>query len=496
VRGGRAGSLAASPTLVGAVTVLIVVVAVFLSYQANEGLPFVPTYRVSAQVENANTLVPGNEVRIGGLRVGQINDVRPVQNEDGSVNAVVDMELNADLEELPEDSTLIVRSRTALGLKYLEVQRGESEDGFAPGSTIPLSAARPEPVEIDEVFNTFDTDTRAAIQVNLTEFGNSLAGRGGNLNAVIGDLRPLVERLEPVMRNLSAPETGLGRFVRGLSAAAAEAAPVAEVQGQLFVDLERTFQAFADVSRPYIQDFIEKGPPTEDVAIATLPTIRPLLLNTAGLFHDLRPGFAALRPVSRDFALAISIGVKAVRVSPALNNQLDPTATSLLNFNNNATVREGIDDLDALGRQLSPLFSFVGPSQSVCNYASLLFRNVSSHLSIGDGIGTNQRFIAFAPPSGPNNEGSPASAPANGNGSPSNFLHVNPYPNTAAPGQVRECEAGNETPYIGGQQVIGNMPGNQGIKTSGQIAAQLCKPNQKLVDDECVKKKKKKKKKK
>ena len=47
VSGGRAGSLAASPTLVGAVTVLVVVVAVFLSYQANQGLPFVPTYQAS-----------------------------------------------------------------------------------------------------------------------------------------------------------------------------------------------------------------------------------------------------------------------------------------------------------------------------------------------------------------------------------------------------------------------------------------------------------------
>ena len=43
---------------------------------------------------------------------------------------------------------------------------------------MPLSAATPEPVEIDEVFNTFDDPTRAAIQANLTEFGNTLAGRG------------------------------------------------------------------------------------------------------------------------------------------------------------------------------------------------------------------------------------------------------------------------------------------------------------------------------
>ena len=120
------------------------------------------------------------------------------------------------------------RSTRPLGLKYLELQRGTSDQGFEAGATMPLSAATPEPVEIDQVFNTFDDPTRAAIQVNLTEFGNALAGRGQALNAAIGDLAPLVERLEPVMRNLASPETDLAGFVRGLSGAAAEVAPVAQ----------------------------------------------------------------------------------------------------------------------------------------------------------------------------------------------------------------------------------------------------------------------------
>jgi ABC-type transporter Mla subunit MlaD len=113
MRGGRIGSLAASPTLVGAVTVLVIVVAVFLTYQANQGLPFVPTYKLSAELPNANTLVPGNEVRIGGNRVGQIRDITPQSDPDtGAVSAVVDMELNQDLDPLPEDTTMVVRSRS------------------------------------------------------------------------------------------------------------------------------------------------------------------------------------------------------------------------------------------------------------------------------------------------------------------------------------------------------------------------------------------------
>jgi phospholipid/cholesterol/gamma-HCH transport system substrate-binding protein len=71
-----------------------------------------------------------------------------------------------------------------------------------------------------------------------------------------------------------------------------------------------------------------------------------------------------------------------------------------------------------------------------------------------------------------NNEGYPASAPANGPSEEhiagttkvvdknNNHLHANMYPNVGAPGQPRVCEAGNEN-YIAGQVEIGNLPASQ-----------------------------------
>ena len=75
---GRVGSLAASPTMVGAITTLIILVAVFLAYNANNGLPFVPTYKVSAEICDAARLGPNNEVRIGGNRVGVVESIDTV----------------------------------------------------------------------------------------------------------------------------------------------------------------------------------------------------------------------------------------------------------------------------------------------------------------------------------------------------------------------------------------------------------------------------------
>ena len=46
----RSSSIAGSPLLIGAVTTLIVVVAVYLSYNANNGLPFVPTYNIKVEL--------------------------------------------------------------------------------------------------------------------------------------------------------------------------------------------------------------------------------------------------------------------------------------------------------------------------------------------------------------------------------------------------------------------------------------------------------------
>ena len=86
----------------------------------------------------------------------------------------------------------------------------------------------------------------------------------------------------------------------------------------------------------------------------------------------------------------------------------------------------------------------------------------------GNDLGAWQRFIVFDVPKGPNSEGSPSSGIANGGGpDDKNFLHSNPYPNTAAPGQTFECEAGNE-PFKAGRVVIGNPPGNQGTNTKDQ----------------------------
>jgi virulence factor Mce-like protein len=466
-RGGQS-SIAGSPVLVGALTTLVVIVAVFLSYNANSGLPFVPTYDLEAELPDAANLVVGNEVRIGGFRVGVIDKIDPIRQPNGKVHARIHMKLQQDVDPLPRDSDLIVRARSALGLKYLEITpRGDEKDGFDAGSRVPIENARPEPVEFDTVINTFDKKTREGQRNSLRGFGEGLAGRGADLNQAIAVFPELFGNLEPVMANLSAPATRLRRFFPALERAARIVEPVAETQAELFENLDTTFAALAGVARPSIQETISRSPAAEDAGIRGFPQQRPFLQNTAGFARDLAPGAAALPQTLPDLADALELGTPALRRTPALNRRVQSLFVTLADFSTDPIVNVGVDRLRDTASTLKPTLAFLTPVQTTCNYVTLWFRNIASLLSEGDRNGTWQRFIIVTTPQGPNSESGPSSGPANGP-SIDNYLHSNPYPNTAAPGQTKECEAGNEN-YFKGRQVQSNIPGNQGTRTAAQI---------------------------
>jgi virulence factor Mce-like protein len=463
---GRGSGIAGNPVLIGAATVLVVLVAVFLAYNANQGLPFVPTYQLKAELPSAANLVRGNEVRIGGTRIGAVDSITVERRPNGTNVAVLGLKLEKSVEPLPKDSTVLIRPRSALGLKYVELTRGHAREGFQDGDTIPLASATPAPVEFDEFVNMFDEPTRAAAQTNLRGFGDALAGRGGSINQAIGAFRPLLLDIIPVARNLSSPRTHLPRFISSLSRTAAIVAPAATAQAELFVNLDRTFRALRVVARPFIQDSISEGPATLDAGIRGFPQQRPFLENTAGLFRELQPGARALLTGAPALADALEVGTPTLERLPALNRRLATLLQEVQRFSEDPLVPRGIRRLTETMNALNPTLQFLAPAQTKCNYIALWFRNIGSLLSEGDANGTWQRFIIVATPQGPNSETGPSAAPANGP-TVENHLHANPYPNTASPGQPKECEAGNE-PYLKGKTVTGNVPGTQQVPTEGK----------------------------
>ncbi len=476
----RKSRISANPMLVGAVTTIIAVVGVFFSYNANMGLPFVPTYRINAELPSGASLVKGNEVRIAGVRVGIVNSVKPKQLENGRTIADLDLKLDKSAQPVPADSEITVRQRSAMGLKYLLLTPGDSDQDLEPGGTIPLSQATPETVDMDQWFNMFQPDVRKSIQRNLAEYGGMFAARGDAVNEILGELPPLLKVAEPVTRNLASDETDIKGFIHGLSQAAAEVAPVADQQADMFVQLNTTFDALAEVARPYMQDSITEGVKTQLVVQREAPRIRPFLDTSARFMKAFYPGARALGQSAPIVNSSFDVGIPVLNSSPRLYNELAPTARSLRLFGESTQVNQGIDSLIHTSEILRPLMNYVGPSQNVCNYLALVLRNAAETVSMGNSTGRWNRAISTFAGLGDNAESVPAATPANGAGNnptnaARNYLHANPYPWTAAPGQPRACAAGNEN-YVAGRQVIGNEMGTLSTPvdmTEGQSQKQL-----------------------
>jgi ABC-type transporter Mla subunit MlaD len=393
-RGSR--QLGASPVLIGAVTVMIAIVAVFISYSANNGLPFVPTYQLKAQVPNGAKLVKGNEVRAGGFRVGIVADITSARTSvDGEekVIAVLDLKLDKKIEPLSVDSTLSVRPRSALGLKYVELIPGREGKTFENGDTIPLRNASANAPELEDVLSTFPPETRADARSSLEGFGNSIAGRGPAINTTIGSLEPFTRFLLPVMRNLSDPKTELRGFFPGLGAAAAQAAPVAEVQARWFGEMATTFAAIGRDPEA-LRQTIEESPPTLQAATESFRVQTPFLARFAAVSRELQPGAAQLPrtlPLVND---ALQAGVPAFRETPELGEELEDLFAAAEDLGDNPSTLLALRDLRTGVRVSRPALEFVAPFQTVCNYLVYFFNPLGTHQSATVAGGTTERILA------------------------------------------------------------------------------------------------------
>ncbi len=429
---GPFGTIAASPTMVGAVTTLIVIVAVFLAYNANAGLPFVPVYRVSVEIPDAARLTDNNEVRIGGHRVGvveSVDAVRPAEagqtaqatgtnaavGSTGGVVARLNLKLDKDAEPLPKDSVFRVRYRSSFGLKYLEIVRGEGDpapEGFVfnglddetdratacylPGDPRFASTASAqngcfEPqTEFDEINNTFDAPTRTNVRTNLSGFGDAFAGRGTSLNDAINSLEPLFSGLRPVTKVLLQRDTQLRRFFPELGDAARILAPVAEQQADVFTKGAIAFAAISSDPNA-LQETISEGPPTLETGIDLLPRERPFLDDFATLSEELRPGVNDLRatlPVLND---AIDVGTPVLRRSTGTSHKLEGALRQLDRLVTQPTTGVTLERLKETFDAAKPLAKWVAPAQTVCNYFNYWFTYLPNALSDRDQTGYSFR---------------------------------------------------------------------------------------------------------
>jgi virulence factor Mce-like protein len=384
-------SVLANPVLVGAVTLLVVNVAVFLAYNANNGLPFVPTTELHVQLPSGANVVRGNEVRTGGFRVGIVTDVNPVPIGEGDTGADLTLKLDKSVGAVPIDTRAMVRNRSALGLKYIDLQLGRSKQDFASGDTVPARQST-VPVELDDLFGIFDEPTRAAEQQNLLGFGNALSFRGADLGRAIEELPRLFEHLEPVARTLADPDTDLKGFVQSLADTAGALAPVSVEQARLFTTMADTFAAL-DRNPERLKQFIAKSPPTLDVSTDSLKVQRPFLHDFADFSEDFGRATHELRGALPDLNAAIDRGTVVQRDFVDTNQRLGRAFAALDDLASSPSTPMALRGLTATVDTLNPTIKFLGPYQTVCNYWNYFWTQVAEHFSEPDTTGQAQRAL-------------------------------------------------------------------------------------------------------
>jgi ABC-type transporter Mla subunit MlaD len=533
-RGTPLQSIAASPTMVGAVTTLIVIVAVFLAYNANNGLPFVPTYRVSVVVPNAARMVKNNEVRIGGSRVGVVESIdithvsrKELANGDGQgaitttstnpsstntccVAAELNLKLDKSASPIPEDSVFRVRYKSSFGLKYLEITRGTGKaapegyvfDGLDDGtkcqlptdpatfaSNIPASARNgcfQKQTEFDAINDTFDTKTRNNARKNLVGYGDALAGRGASLNEALSKLRPLFTNLKPVSKVLASPDTQLRRFFEALGHTAEIVAPVAVQNADFFGNASVAFAAISS-DPAALQAGITEGVPVVTEGPGQLRRQRPFLTEFTELSRRLNPGVRQLRVAIPTLNDAITVGTPVLNETPSMNHKLRGVMVQLKKLVQQPATKTSFQRLGETFDTATPLAKWVAPAQTVCNYWNYDWTMLSEHLSDRDQIGFGQRVGVVGGTVGPTESGFTQGSlagysgiQANGKTGPAGDPLQGLPPNTFAPHQIPILHGNSYAPTGQPNNVIRKYASKLGVSgfSPNYNEAPDCQPGQ------------------
>jgi virulence factor Mce-like protein len=445
----------ANPVMVGAVTVLTVLVALFLSYNANQGLPFVPTKVLKVDVADGANLILGNDVREGGYRIGLLAAVEPIKLKNGQSAAQLTLKLQKDQGNVPVDSRVTILERSLLGLKYVDLEKGKSNKFIPDGGTLPIQQTL-VPVQFDDIFKTFDAKTRHAIQQSLVGTGDTLAARGGDLNDTIHSLPELLGHLQPVAHYLADPNSGLTRFLSSLNGFMSTVAPVAQTQVALFRDAATTFRAIIRDPNAYEQTIAE-SPSTLSVSTDSLIAQRPFLadLTTFGRFFS--PATASLRRALPDINPAIEEGTRVLIRTPSLDAKLQGVMAALKRLALAPGTNVAINALSDTVNTLNPMIRYLGPYQTVCDDWNYWFTYFAEHVSQPTGYGFSQRVLlnAGGVPGAPGGVGAGVGAthPVNGDAGTNlpplaniiggqEFLHAQPYGAAVDTAGNADCETG------------------------------------------------------
>ncbi|TNC28665.1 MCE family protein [Amycolatopsis alkalitolerans] len=149
----------------------------------------------SARFTDATLVLPGDDVRIAGVKIGQVTDVKIVDRR----QAQIDFEVDSN-RTLPADVTATIKYRNLVGQRYLSLAQGTGGDQGAlkPGSTIPLDHTTPA-LDLDELFNGFKPLFAALNPDDVNKLSYEIIqvmqGEGGTIDSLLAHTATLTSTI-------------------------------------------------------------------------------------------------------------------------------------------------------------------------------------------------------------------------------------------------------------------------------------------------------------
>jgi ABC-type transporter Mla subunit MlaD len=250
------------------------------------------SYQVKVPFNEATQLAEQSDVRISGVNVGKVQSIDLSPN---GKQALATVAIDDRYAPLPISTRAILRTKTLLGETYVELTPGSRHaPDLADGATLP-EANVAESVQLDEIFRTFDAQTRAAFQEWMQEAAVAIDGQGQNLSYALGGLEPAFDEFDKLFRVLSTQQLAVGQLFRN---GATTFSALRGQEGQL-ADLIRSsnavFQTTARRDRD-IEALFRAFPTFLDESKLTTARLKTFALKADPLMRQLVPAAEQLSP--------------------------------------------------------------------------------------------------------------------------------------------------------------------------------------------------------
>lgn len=258
------------PWVIGLVSIVVIALGVLGAFSINKLPALRGVYTVSADLRDAAGLRPGNEVRVAGVKVGTVTDIRLLPGA-----ARISMEIQNDVR-IPVETKVEVKLRTLLGQKFIDLRFPQGYLAAASGDGDPSGAS-------SGFLGDGDVIPREQTRVPFEIY--QAANEGTALLTGI-DKRSLRRMIDVLARTVTGSKEELGRALVALDRAGQVLAPKSADISALLRNSEKVTATLAAEGSD-LEGILERGANVLGVLADRRATISSLLAATNDLSRTL-----------------------------------------------------------------------------------------------------------------------------------------------------------------------------------------------------------------